>query len=163
MILTEAGVSRKTLYYHFDSKDDLILEALKQRDRDFCTHLATQVENRADEPWEQVLAIFDVVGEWFLDESFFGCTFINASAEFSQKDDPCRLVCASHKQKIHEYVLDLTRRAGVESPSIIATQLCILMEGSIVQAHVLGDKNAAASARDLAETILSQAVPVEAA
>ncbi|MBT3556514.1 MAG: hypothetical protein HOC63_07520 [Rhodospirillales bacterium] len=43
------------------------------------------------------------LGEWFQEDSFSGCMFINASAEFSGPDDPIHMASAEHKILIRQY------------------------------------------------------------
>jgi len=51
-----------------------------------------------------MLAIFDVIGAWFHEKNFSGCMFINASAEFSEADNPSHMLCAEHKRLVTEYI-----------------------------------------------------------
>ena len=64
-IIAEAGVAKMTLYKHFRSKDDLIVAALRRWDEDSRRWLIRAIEERADEPYERLLALFDVLDEWF--------------------------------------------------------------------------------------------------
>ncbi|MDJ0935396.1 MAG: helix-turn-helix domain-containing protein, partial [Kiloniellales bacterium] len=81
-ILAEAGVAKMTLYKHFRSKDELILAALRRRDEEFRNWFRRRVEARADAPRARLLAVFDVLAEWFEQPDFAGCTFVAAAAEF---------------------------------------------------------------------------------
>ncbi|MCG8534968.1 MAG: TetR/AcrR family transcriptional regulator, partial [Pseudomonadales bacterium] len=42
-ILAESGISKKTLYNHFKSKDELIIAALQARDEALLAHLKDRV------------------------------------------------------------------------------------------------------------------------
>ena len=104
-ICTDAGVSKKTLYNHFKSKDELVLATLRARDGLFRNRIMRDTEKLGTTPRERLLAIFDVHDSWFNEKDFSGCMFINAAAEFSSEDDPNHIVCAEHKRLVRDYLL----------------------------------------------------------
>lgn len=158
-ILTESGVAKMTLYKHFRSKDDLILAALRRRDEDFRNWFIRAVERRAETPRERLIALFDVLGEWFAQKTFTGCTFINAAAEYGRDDDPIHASAAEHKKLVRSYIKGLAASAGASDPDALANALTLLMEGAITMAYVCGEKDAAARARDTAETLVASSLP----
>src|ERR1700676_1754398 len=65
-IIARSGVARQTLYRHFSSKQDLVLAFLERRGALWNKGwLQGEVERRATDPGERLLAIFDVFDEWF--------------------------------------------------------------------------------------------------
>src|SRR5262245_52676294 len=77
-VVARAGVAPMTLHRHFASKDDLVLAFLERREQLWTKDwLEAEVKRRASEPDEQLLAIFDVFDEWFRQDDFEGCSFIN--------------------------------------------------------------------------------------
>ena len=156
-ILAAAGVAKMTLYKHFKSKDELILATLRRRDEQFRNWFMRAVERRAKTPRARLRAIFDVLEDWFRGESFTGCTFINASAEFADHDDPIHAAAAEHKRLVQAYVRDLAAAAGAADPDALAGELMLLMEGAIVLAHVAGQTDAAGQAGRTADKLLDQA------
>ena len=157
-ILAEAGVAKMTLYNHFKSKDELILAALRRRDELFRNWFMRAVERRAETPRERLLAVFDTLGEWFDSPSFSGCSFINASAEFGNPDDPIHGACAEHQNLVLGYLVELARAAGAEDPEGLAEGLMLLMEGAIVLRHVACRRDAAKSARAAAQVLVERAL-----
>jgi len=155
MILEKANVSKPTLYKYFDSKDALILAALHRRDESVRQWLVTEIEQRASTPAERILALFDVLGEWFQSPSFQGCMFINATAEYAQHDHPVHQASAEHKRVFGQYILALTKDAGVGNPEELASQILVLMEGAIATAHVSGPGIVAQHARKTVKILLS--------
>ncbi len=148
-VLQEGGISRMTLYNHFKSKDELIVAALRRREEMFRNTLMKFVEKASSDPIERILAVFDCLEQWFTAKDFCGCMFINASAEFSDPKSPVRRVAADHKKDVEQYLHKLCKEAGLKTPKDVASQLCLLVEGAIVWAHVVG---AAGSGKgDLAE------------
>jgi AcrR family transcriptional regulator len=153
-IIKEAGVSKKTLYHHFTSKNELILAVLRKRDEVFRNNFKRTVEKLATDPRDQMLAIFDALGQWFDEKEFSGCLFINASAEFSDDEDPCNIVCKEHKKLICDYIQTLAEKAGSKNPKELAQKLNLLADGAIVCANVGGDKDAAKKAQEMARVFV---------
>ena len=163
-IIAESGVAKMTLYRNFASKDDLILEFLRQRDERWTrAWLQEEVRQRADAPAGQMLAIFDVFGEWFVRDDFEGCSFINVMLELDDRTSPVRVACVEHLAAIRGFVRDLALAAGVpESDAAhVAAQWHLLMKGSIVAAGE-GDQQAAGRARELGALLLAHLGVVEA-
>lgn len=157
-ILATAGVAKPTLYRHFKSKDELILAALHRWDEDSRAWLRSEMEKRGRTPRERLLALYDVLGEWFATKGFQGCMFINAAVEFSEHENPIHKAAAAHKRSFAAYVRDLVAAAGAERPGDVTERLMIVMEGAIVTAHTTGAADAASQARRLAEMILADSL-----
>ena len=157
-IIKEAGVSKKTLYNHFKSKDELVLATLRKRDELFRNGIMRETERLGHTARERLLSIFDAHAAWFLEKEFSGCMFINASAEFSSHEDPKHIVSAEHKRLVRLYIRDLAEQAGAREPEVLAGQLNLLLEGAIVDAYVSGNKNAAMLAKTMAMVFVNQAV-----
>ena len=157
-ILARAGVAKMTLYNHFKSKDELILAALRRRDERFRNTLMRSVEERADTPRQRLLAVFDAHGEWFREEGFRGCMFINAAAEFSNIADPIHAIAAEHKRLIVSYLAELAREAGAKVPERLALELSFLLDGATVCAQISHDADAADHARDAARVLIDEAL-----
>jgi AcrR family transcriptional regulator len=156
-VIEEAGVARMTLYKHFKSKDQLILATLRRRDEEFRNSFMRTVERAAPTPRERLLAIYDTLQDWFKGKYFSGCMFINASAEYGDRDNPIHRAAAEHKNLILAYVTQLATDAGAEAPEKLAHGLMFLMEGSIVMAYVADDLEAAERAKQSAEALMQQA------
>lgn len=158
-IVSQAGVSKKTLYNHFKSKEELLLAVLRKDDELGRNALMQYAEKQAETPEDKILAIFDFYGLWFNGENFKGCFFSNSAAEIADELAPSRRICAEHKLLIANYIQKLATQAGVNAPEELAWQLNLLLEGSIVYASVIGDKQAATKARKMAGIILNDALP----
>lgn len=137
MILKESGISRMTLYNHFKSKDELIVAALELRDRVFRDKLVAFVDASGADPIERILAVIEFHRCWFNEDNFNGCMFINASAEFCDPDSPARRVCAEHKVEIVRILEELCTSAKLDAPAELAQEINLLIEGAIVNTHVV--------------------------
>lgn len=158
-IAEAAHVSKKTMYHHFRSKEELILAALKHRDGLFRNNFMKAVEAAADTPRERLLAVFDVAQAWFSDNKFYGCMFINAVGEYAEPDTAIRAACKNFKRQMLAYIEELAQDAGLERPKQVAAALSILLEGSTVTAQVSENPDCARIARHAAEVLVEQALP----
>lgn len=149
-IIREAGVSKKTLYNHFKSKDELVLATLRKRDELFRNKIMRETERLGSTARERLLSIFDAHDAWFQEKSFSGCMFINAAAEFASPDGPAHIVCVEHKRLVRSYINDLAEEAGAKYPELLAQQLNLLIEGAIVEVYVSGNLDAAIMAKKMA-------------
>ncbi len=157
-ISSASGVTKKTLYAHFKSKDELILATLRKRDELFRNSFMRSVERLGKTPRQRLNAIFDTIDEWFNSKGFSGCMFINAAAEFSDQENPCHVVCAEHKRLMYEYIRLLAKDAGAKNPGQLSEELNLLIEGATVQAHVCGDKSAAKRAKRMAQVFIERSL-----
>ena len=155
-VIAVAGVSKKTLYRYFRTKDELILATLRKRDELFRNKLMRETERLASTPRDRLLALFDATGNWFREQDFSGCMFINAAAEFSDHSNPSHILAAHHKALVCEYIRGIAEAAGADDPTALANELNLLIEGATVYAHVMGDKNADARAKDMARHFISK-------
>ncbi|MCA9471622.1 MAG: TetR family transcriptional regulator [Nitrospirales bacterium] len=157
-ILAEAGISKPTLYKHFRSKNELILAALRRRDEQSRNWLMREMERRGSTPREQLLALFDTLGEFFQTEDYRGCMFINATVEFPDANDPINQAAAEHKRIFGRHVREIIEKLDVQKPDELAEQLLLLMEGAVITAHVSQPKTAALHARRSAEIMIDHAL-----
>lgn len=158
-ILANAGVAKKTLYTHFRTKEELILAALRQHDGEFRNFFMKNVEALADTPEERLLAVFDVAEAWFSQNNFYGCMFINAIGEYSEEGTAIREVCKEFKRLMHSYMKSLAEQAGIKEADELASELALLLEGSIVTAQVSEQRGKAAkTAKRVAKSLIAEAL-----
>lgn len=158
-IAEEANVSKKTMYHHFRSKEELILAALRHHDGLFRNFFMKAVQQVSNSPYERLLGIFDVAHEWFSTNNFYGCMFINAIGEYSNRDTAIRKTCQDFKAQMSAFVRELAEDAGVQQPQQLADALALLLEGSIVTAQVAGSPDAADTAKQAARVLIDSVVP----
>ncbi len=157
-LVVETGVSKTSMYKHFRTKEELILAALRLRDEQFRNWLARRLEALADTPRGQLLALFDVLAEWFRQEDFRGCMFIKASAEYQEPDHPIHAQSAEHKRLLFVHVRKLAEAAGAPDPEALARALLLLQEGAIVTAHLGYTNDPAGDAKAAARGLVAAAL-----
>ena len=144
-----AGVSKRTLYHHYPSKEALIAAYLTGRFK----HLAP-----SDAPArEQILGNFDRLERLVADGSFRGCPYVNAVTELGDPKHPAGRIAVQFKEQRRLWYRALLERLAARNPDALATQLQILFEGALAAALVRGDPALARSARDAAEVLIAAA------
>jgi AcrR family transcriptional regulator len=148
-VAAEAGVSKRTLYNHYPSKDALIAAYLTARFRQIAP---------SDAPArEQILGAYDRLERLIGDGSFRGCPYVNAVAELGDPKHPAAVIAVQFKEQRRLWYRALLERLGARDPDGLATQLQILFEGALSAALVRGDPALARSARAAAETLIDAA------
>lgn len=156
-IIEKAGVAKMSLYSHFESKDQLIVEFLKtKRDAWFDWFLA-EVPKRAKAPRDRLLAMFDLFGEWFCTDEFRGCAFLNAAAELPDPRHPARAIVADYKERLRQWIEVQCREADLKDPRDLSAQIALILDGAISRAYITGDPQAARMARSMVRQMLANA------
>jgi AcrR family transcriptional regulator len=148
-VAAEIGISKRTLYNYFPSKDDLIVAYLSRRLR--------PIEPSDGPAAEQILEDFDRLERAMRKEGYRGCPFMNAVAELADPAHAAHKVAVAHKEKRRMLFRKLLKRLNVANPDALATQLMILGEGAVAQALVHGDPKMARAAREAARILLAAA------
>lgn len=154
MIAESANVSKASMYTYFRTKDDLVANYVEGRSADWRAHLTSHLAEAGLDPRDQVLLVFDLLGEWFRTDDFNGCPFINAEAE-GTRESPAHVVNVAHRTWIRRLFEDLARAAGAEDPRSTAIRLAMLYDGAMVGAHAEPEIPWAAEARHAAAAILA--------
>jgi len=148
-IAAEIGISKRTLYNHFPSKDALIAAYLKRR--------FNQIPPSSKPPVEQILGTFDRLERGFASKGFRGCPFVNAVAELGAGDRAVRKIAIAFKESRRVWFRDLLVQLGVADAEALATQLTLLVDGSIAQVLVRDDPSMARAAKQAARVLLVNA------
>ena len=148
-IAAEIGISKRTLYNHFPSKDALISASLARR---FAHAKASDKP-----PAEQILGTFDSLARRFASKDFRGCPFVNAVAELGTENLAVRKIAIAFKESRRLWFRDLLMQLGVADADDLATQLQLLVDGSIAQDLVRDDPSMALAAKAAARVLLANA------
>lgn len=157
-IAKEANVSKKTMYHHFRSKEELILASLKHQDGLFRNAFMKAVNETSNQPYKQLLGIFDVATDWFSDKQFYGCMFINAIGEYADREHAISQTCQSFKAQMTAFIEEIAIKAKVPNSKALAETLALLLEGAIVTAQVAGKPDSASTAKNAAKVLVDNAL-----
>ncbi|MBC3190016.1 TetR/AcrR family transcriptional regulator [Pseudonocardia sp. C8] len=150
-IAAESGVTKRTLYNNFGSKDALVAAYLKNRHEVWWRELEERVAT-AGSP--RALTLFDVYAE---DARTItrGCAFLNAAAELST-EHPAYAIIRAHKQAVEHRLCTLIAedRPAVDDPGQLARHLFLLLEGAFAH-HGIHGKGLLTEAREIARGLLT--------
>ncbi|KMS77216.1 TetR family transcriptional regulator [Streptomyces viridochromogenes] len=147
-----SGVSLKRLYQLFPAKEQLVVAYLERRDVRWRGQLAAYAERQPD-PGRRILAVFDWLEEWFAEEDFRGCAWINSHGELGARSERVADQVRAHKQAFRDYLASLVTAAGL--PDALTGPLFLLAEGAMVTAGITGGTRPAAEAREAARSLVA--------
>ncbi len=154
-ILDEAKLTKSTFYNHFESRDELALEAVKLRDKWEMETFSKAIQEKAGyDPKAMLLVMFDVMDEWFNHPDYHGCIFIAACSEFPSRTHPIKRAASSHYADAADGIRKMAEGAGVKDAESLAREWVLLLEGAVSYRQVTDDDSAALIARRIAEARL---------
>ena len=148
-IAAEIGISKRTLYNHFASKDALIAAYLARR--------IVPLEISGAPPATQILDAFERLEQSFARKGWRGCAFVNAVAEIGEPAHAAGKLAIAFKEQRRTWFRDLLLQAGAAHADDLAMQLALLWDGAIAAALVRGDPRVARAAKAAAQVLLAAA------
>ena len=159
-IAAAAGVTKRTLYYHFPSKDALVAAYLDR----WARSVPDAPDLSRDAAVAAILGRFRELQAWFGTDRFRGCPFVNAVTEVGADNEPAVELARTFKAGRRAWFATLLTRAGASNPEALAAQMMVLVDGAIVSALVTDSPEPAIHAEAAARTLLAAAgvLPMEA-
>ncbi|HQU61508.1 MAG TPA: TetR/AcrR family transcriptional regulator [Nitrosomonas sp.] len=154
-IIEESGVSRRSLYTHYGSKENLLKAVFEAEAEIWFRWFDSELPAMKCSSVDRILALFDLMRDWFDSEDFYGCVFINAVAEHEKSNGWVQEVANSYREKISARFQTMVAECGVEDPQTVTEKLNLLIDGAIVTAMVTGNSDIARIGRMAAEDILN--------
>lgn len=153
--LAGSGISKRTLYKYFASKEDLIAAVLQLYSEGVVHELFDPVAHISN-PREQIVAFFDVrkVTGRMLTR---GCLGAKAAQEYVGKHKGIVELGIAASSRGETKFLELCRQAGFAKPQRLAKQLNLLLQGALALSHASGETSAFLLAKDAAAAILENA------
>ncbi|WDG32312.1 TetR/AcrR family transcriptional regulator [Streptomyces sp. CA-278952] len=160
LIAAEAGVTKKTLYDRFGSKEQIVVEYLADRDERWRAFLAERLDAAPPVPRARILAVFDASRAWMAENGSKGCSMVNAHAEISDPSHPAHAVITGQKQWMLDLFTRLARDVeglGPEAADRLGRTLMLLHEGALVAHGLQVFPDPVAHAREEAAALLAGA------
>lgn len=130
-LAAEAGVSKRTLYNHFGSKDGVIAAYLRQREEHWQAKLERLWEEMGDDPIERVVAYVRAYARPVQAEVFRGSAFINAAAELADEESEALGVIQHSLDRLEAGIRDILEGAGYGEAAALAKRVLYLLEGAV--------------------------------
>ncbi|MBX2805756.1 MAG: TetR/AcrR family transcriptional regulator [Hyphomicrobiales bacterium] len=157
-IAETAGVTKRTLYYHFRSKDDLIEAYLTARDQPNLTAFKRWFNAAAGNLPDRILAVFAGLERAAARPGWRGCAFLRTAGELANMPGhPAIKAAAAHKKRVEAWLADECCKAGIEAEVAVkaAREISILIDGAFALMLVHHDtdyiRQAGEAAADLVE------------
>lgn len=130
-VAENAGVTKRTLYYHFDSKDDLVAAYLDARDQPNLTQMAAWFAAAEGGVDAKVAAIFAALAKSARHPKWKGCGFLRTTAELAAlPGHPAVKIGARHKAAFATWLAGELQTAGFDAPTALARQILLLLDGA---------------------------------
>jgi AcrR family transcriptional regulator len=133
-IASAAGVTKKTLYACFGSKDRLVAAYLWERDQRWRQWLTEWVESHGGPPRDRLLGTLDALAGWIEREDPRGCGFINALAELPSREHQGHAIIVGQKQWLLSYLTELASCTAAADPARLGRTMLLLHEGVTIAA-----------------------------
>ena len=109
-----AQVSKRSMYQHFGSKDEVLVEMLKLR----ASHVMDGLDTAPDAPpRERILAVFDALHAQALTPEFHGCPFVNVATELKDHQHPASVAALGYKLELNAFFEEQARSGRGQGPA----------------------------------------------
>ncbi len=157
-IAAATRVTKRTLYYHFASKDSLLAAVLEAQHHLALAAFKTFGDRLGGAPEAIVAALFRDLAVWADRPRWAGSGFTRLVIELADlPGHPARLIARRHKAQLERHLAELFARAGIAAPESLARGVWLLSEGAISLILVHGDRGYAAAAASAAHTLVAAA------
>jgi AcrR family transcriptional regulator len=123
-----AGVSKRSMYELFETKDELLAEVLTlSAPANFALFLPDEAIDET--PRRRILHVFEQLEKLAAAAQYFGCPFVNTSIELKDPTHPASVVARQGKQQLTDHFAEQARLGGAADPDTLAIQLTLLFDG----------------------------------
>jgi AcrR family transcriptional regulator len=158
-VAEKAGVTKRTLYYHFPSKDDLVAAYLEARDQPNIALFKRWFAEAEGGVAEKVRAIFIHLAASARHPKWKGCGFLRTSAELANMPGhPAIKIGAAHKKGFENWMSSIFAAEGLANAATLARQIVLLLDGSFAVVLLHRDASYMETAGDAAFALVSGAV-----
>lgn len=161
-VADKAGVTKRTLYYHFKSKDDLVAAYLEGRDQPNLALFRRWFSETEGSTADKVQSIFHHLAASARHPKWKGCGFLRTSAELANMPGhPAIKIGAAHKKRFESWLRETFEGEGIRSPSSLARQVVLLMDGAFAAGLLHRDASYMEAAGEAAFALVTAALPTK--
>jgi AcrR family transcriptional regulator len=137
-VAAEAGITKRSLYYHFKSKDDLVAAYLDYRDQPSLGAFQKWFAASKGALPERIASLFDHLAVVATEPKWKGCGFLRTSVELANlPGHPAIVIGAAHKKRLEAWLQSVFDDAGLIDAEALARQIRLLIDGcfAVVMLH----------------------------
>ncbi|WP_329129211.1 TetR/AcrR family transcriptional regulator [Streptomyces sp. NBC_01476] len=133
-----AGVSKRSMYQLFESKDAVIAAAL-ERQGPRLSALLLPPPGVPERPRARMLHVFERLEEAALEADYCGCPYLATQVELKDPGHAASIVAARAKEEMAEFFRTEAERGGAADPRLLARQLVLVYDGASARAGIKAD------------------------
>ena len=154
-IAAASGITKRTLYHHFESKDGLLAAVLTAQHEQAFASLNPYGMDLGGTPSQIVERLFEGLVDWSATPHWSGSGFTRLAMELADlPGHPARTIAHRHKASLENYLEGILAEAGVALPHERARELFVLIEGAMAMILIHGDRSYADAAAGAAKRLL---------
>jgi AcrR family transcriptional regulator len=153
-----ARVTKRTLYYHFRSKDELLAAVLERHHELAVARVRKHADRYRGGADEMLTVLFAELARWSAKPGWTGAGFTRLAMELADlPGHPARAIAKRHKAALEGWWTDLLDKAGVPTPGERAREVALLIEGATALVLIHGDRGYADAAARAAKRLIGEA------
>ena len=150
-----AEVTKRTLYYHFKSKDELLTSVLDLHHEMALTRVRKYQSRYTGGADHFIAMLFSELAKWSTKPGWTGAGFTRLAMELAdQPGHPARVVARRHKAAVEGWYAELFSKQQISSPKEHARELALLAEGATALILIHGDRSYADTAARAARRLV---------
>lgn len=153
-IVTQAGVTKPSLYRSFPSKDELAADYLRGYEIEFWRRFDAAVAAHPGDPRTQIMTYLTGLAERATMAGYRGCGLTNAAIEYPDRSHPARAVSDPHKRELRRRLKAMATEMGAAMPGILADGLLLLIEGTFASSQIFGPGGPGGSVAAAADALI---------
>ncbi|MCW6511175.1 TetR/AcrR family transcriptional regulator [Lichenifustis flavocetrariae] len=156
-VLADSGISKRTLYKHFPTKENLIEAVLHHYAAGVVQNLFAPVRAKGGDARAQIEAFFDLRAAMIDAQPARGCLGIKAAQEYAGRHAGIAAWGERAAREVESQFVRLCEEVGVAHPADLGRQINIVFQGTVVLAQALGDSSPFVQAKQAVATLLDAA------
>lgn len=159
-LAAEAGITKRTLYRHYESKDALIAAYLGSQNEPVLAALIKSMTRISGGITEQIDGLFATLARQAEHPKWHGCPFARAVSELREfENDAISTIAAKHKHTFEDWLENQLASNDVDESELLARQIMVLVDGAITQLLIHRDPSYATAAANAAAVLIKQRLP----
>lgn len=156
-IAAAAKLTKRTLYHHFESKDQLLADVLEAQHELALQAFQTFGAGLSGSPESIVAGMFRDLAVWADQPRWAGSGFTRLVIELADMPGhPARKIARRHKAQLEACLAELLARSGIKEAKGLARAVWLLCEGAISLILVHGDRGYSTAASQAAGMLVQR-------